>query len=367
MEVRGRGRWLVAGLLVVSVAVAGVVLARTRPLARQDHGAGAADNGTHTSTATVTRRSLSSRTSVGGALGYSGDYTVLGQGGGAVTRLPAPGLVIRQGQPLYWVAETPVLLLYGSVPAYRTLAEGATASDTSGRDVRQLNRDLVALGCARGLGLDASSDEFSWATRIAVQRLQARLGIARTGRLDLGRVVFLPSAARVTSVSATLGGPAGGPVLKATSATRLVTVDLDATEQSQVKLGDRVAITLPNGHTTPGRVSSIGKVATPGSGTDSAPKVEVQISPTQASATGHLDQAPVQVVITTGTVRNALVVPVAALLAVSGGGYAVELAGTDSADRLLRVSLGLFDDSAGLVQVSGTGLGAGQRVVVPAS
>ena len=37
------------------------------------------------------------------------------------------------------------------------------------------------------------------------------------------------------------------------------------------------------------------------------------------------------------------------------------------AHHLVPVQLGLFDDDAGLVQVTGSGLAAGQRVVVPAS
>ena len=71
------------------------------------------------------------------------------------------------------------------------------------------------------------------------------------------------------------------------------------------------------------------------------------------------------VAITTGSVTNALVVPVDALLARPGGGYAVEVTGPGG-HHLVAVSVGLFDDAAGLVQVSGTGLAAGQHVVVPA-
>jgi hypothetical protein len=56
-----------------------------------------------------------------------------------------------------------------------------------------------------------------------------------------------------------------------------------------------------------------------------------------------------------------------ALLALAGGGYAVEVVGPDRVHRLVAVTVGLFDDATGLVQVSGSGLIAGQRVVVPAA
>jgi hypothetical protein len=100
---------------------------------------------------------------------------------------------------------------------------------------------------------------------------------------------------------------------------------------------------------------------------DSSPTIAVDVTLTDARATGTLDQAPVQVAITTDTAKDALVVPVTALVALAGGGYADEVAGSDGARRLVAVSLGLFDDSHGLVQVTGTGLSAGQRVVVPSS
>jgi multidrug efflux pump subunit AcrA (membrane-fusion protein) len=73
----------------------------------------------------------------------------------------------------------------------------------------------------------------------------------------------------------------------------------------------------------------------------------------------------VEVTITTANVPNALVVPIAALLAHSGGGYAVEVVGTGGINHLVPVTLGLFDDADGLVQVTGSGLDAGQSVVVP--
>jgi hypothetical protein len=96
------------------------------------------------------------------------------------------------------------------------------------------------------------------------------------------------------------------------------------------------------------------------------------VRPRDAGAIGHLDAAPVTVAITTASVPNALVVPVDALLALAGGnragaaGYALEVV-EGHAHRLEAVSLGLFDDAEGLVQVSGREVAAGQRVVVPAS
>jgi hypothetical protein len=377
---RRRRRLLIAALVLAVLVGGGAYVERTNPdgisfshpLGVQHQAAsGTQDNSAATSLATVTRRTLSTQTQFNGTLGYAGSYTVLAQGNGTITSLPAAGQVIHPGQVLYRIDGRPVVLLYGSTPAYRTLAEGATAADVTGQDVAQLNHDLVSLGYVDKSEVDSAWDEFSWATKAGVQKLQDHLGVDQTGKLDLGDVVFLPTAARVTTLQAKLGGPATGPVLEASSTARTVSVALEADLQSQVKAGDQVTITLPNNQTTPGVVSSVGKVATTPSnnsgGSDSGPTVPVHIRPTDPSATGSLDQTLVEVSVTDRTVHNVLAVPVNALLALAGGGYAIEVANGDGAHRLVSVSPGLFDDAAGLVQVTGSGLAAGQHVVVPAS
>ena len=176
---------------------------------------------------------------------------------------------------------------------------------------------------------------------------------------------------RVTSVTPTLGaGVQAGPVLTVTSTAREVTIALDATQQADVKVGDPVTITLPDNSTTPGRVSFVGSVATAasssgGGGSDQPPTIEVDVRPTHPAATGHLDQAPVDVSIVTAGVRSALTVPVDALLALASGGYAVEKVAPGGTHELVAVQLGLFDDADGLVQVTGNSLAPGQHVVVP--
>jgi hypothetical protein len=356
---RRRRRVVLAGGAAAVVAAAGVAVAVTGPFAGAGHaGGGTAAGGYPASLSTVTRRLLQARTNVSATLGYAGSYTVAGHGGGTITWLPAPGRVIREGQVLYRVNNgTPVVLLYGRVPAWRALSEGM-----HGADVRQLNRALVALGCATRAQLDPDSKYFTAETAYALEKLQARLGLAQTGTLPLGQAVFLPSAIRVTTVPASLGAPAAGTVLAATSARHVVTIALDAAQQSQVKAGDKVRVTLPTGRVTPGVVAAVGKVATGGSN----PTITVTVTLAHPKAAGALDQAPVTVSITTASVKNALVVPVDALLARAVGGYAVEEV-TGGRHHLVPVTLGLFDDAAGLVQVSGAGLAAGQRIVVPAS
>lgn len=343
-------------------------------------------------TAQVQKRTLSATVSLSGTLAYrarpdGSPYAVINQASGIYTMLPAAGRVISQGHALYRVNNSPVVLLYGSTPAYRTLSAGV-----SGPDVAELNADLVALGYTTRAQLGSRSAPFGSATTTAVEKLQAALGVTQNGKLALGQVVFEPTAMRVTTISAQPGDRAqtGQPVMQATSTTREVQVALDAAQQTEVAVGDRVTITLPNDRTTPGVVSSVGKVATcPSSsgssgststsaatGADtcsaansggSTPTVAVGVTPSKPAATGAWDQAPVQIGITTASAPNALVVPVTALLARSAGGYAVEVIGAGAKNHLVPVSLGLFDDAAGMVQVKSSQLTAGQKVVVPAT
>ena len=315
----------------------------------------------------VQREDLSATTPVNATLGYADSYTVTGKGSGTLTWLPSSGQVISQGQVLYKTGNgSPVVLLYGAVPDWRAMSVG-----TTGADVSQLNHDLVRLGKADSAGIAALGwDYFSWETSAGVEHLQSDLGVSSPpGSLSLGQVVFEPAALRISQVTGSLGGPASGPVLNATSDEHVVTISLDAAQQSEVKAGDTVSITLPDGKTTPGTVSSVGMVATTSSGSGGAgstPTIPVTVQLTHPLAAGNLDQAPVTVNITTGSVKNVLAVPVRALLARSSGGYAVEVVGAGSTRRLVPVGTGLFDDADGLVQVSGA-LRPGQRVVVPAS
>jgi hypothetical protein len=358
----GKGRWATVAAIVLLIAGT-VVVVRTR-FVDPGRGVGSGGNLVATSLATVTRGSLSQQLQVAGALGYPDAATVAAQAPGTVTWLPAMGQVVEQGQALYQLDGAPVLLLYGAIPAWHTLTAGMRAAD-----VAQLNHNLVALGYLHPQDVEAAWDRFTAATTAGVRKLQHHLGADQTGTLELGAVVFLPGAARVTALQSSLGAAASGPILQASSTTPGVSVALAADRQAEVKAGDQVGITLPDGSTTAGTVTRVGTVATAPSGDGAAvnPTVQVTIALTDPAAAGRWDHAPVLVSITTTTVADVLTVPVNALLALASGGYAVEVADPGESRHLVPVTPGLFDDASGQVQVTGSGLSAGQHVVVPAS
>ena len=256
--------------------------------------------------------------------------------------------------------------MYGTVPVYRTLSAGIA----DGPDVRQLEQNLVALGYDPGV----VDDHFDSATAAAVKRWQDALGQTQTGSVALGSMAFLPGPRRIGQQTATVGSAvqSGSPVMTTTSTAQNVTVELDATDQTLAVVGRRVTVSLPDGSTVPGRIVNVGKVAqsssdssstagaaSSGSSTPSA-TIEVDIALLRP-APRALDQAPVDVDLTTQSASNVLAVPVTALVALLGGGYAVEVS-TGGATRLVAVTPGLY--AGGYVELT-RGVREGERVVVP--
>ena len=150
----------------------------------------------------------------------------------------------------------------------------------------------------------------------------------------------------------------GAPVTGLTSTTPVVIAKLDAGLAADVHRGDAVRVTMPDGREVGGHITRVGTVATAGQNGES-PTVELRVA-LNSRRHGHLDGAPVSVSVETGRTKDALAVPVTALVATAPGSYAVELAGSR---RLVPVTVGAFAED--WVQVSGPGLEPGTRVVVP--
>jgi peptidoglycan hydrolase-like protein with peptidoglycan-binding domain len=369
-SIRGRVARLrtrtVALAAAVVIAAAGALAAVVAVL-----GSGEADAGAEpTATASVARRDLVQRSTVSGTLGYADARDVANYRQGMVTSLPQEGSVVGRGGVLYRVDAEPVVLFFGSQPAWRPLAEGVS----DGHDVRQLEQNLRAIGYDDGHEMTID-EEFDASTAAAVERWQEDVGLEETGRVELGDIVFLPSARRIGSLAGSLGGRAqpGQPVMATFSTARLVTAEIDASEQEDIAVGDKVVIDLLNGTTTTGTISEVGKVAAvsgdeaseeqPASGSTTS-TITFEVQPDKPAATGRLDQAPVEVGVTSERAQNVLSVPVSALLALRGGGFGVEVV-RDGTTSVVPVTPGLYSEG-GYVEIKGAGVKAGDRVVVPA-
>jgi len=336
-------KWRLAGPAVLAAAAAGAVVVAgggEEPVA-------AAEPGPARATASVERTDLVDRENISGTLGYAGAGTLVCAATGTLTALRDPGTVVTRGHSLYDVDDEPgAFLFYGTLPAWRDFAPGMTDGD----DVRQLERNL------RALGYDAGDVDRDWDsdTTEAVAQFQRDRDLDDDGTLARGEVVFRDGAIRIGEAKAAVGdqvGP-GKPLGEIASTDRIVTVDLDASRQRLARVGDRVTVDLPSGRTLDGRISEVGKVAT-----KSQEETTIGVTIAVPGRAGNLDQAPVDVGFAVERRRDALAVPVKALLARQGGGYAVEVVGRG----IVRVTPGLYADD--LVEVEGDGLAEGQKVV----
>jgi hypothetical protein len=320
----------------------------------------------------VTKGKLSVMVSVDGTLTYrarsdGSPYPVINQAAGRYTDLPTEGDKVECGDVLYRVDNKPVLLLCGAVPAYRDLWFGDV-----GKDVAQLNRNLHTLGydAKASVAIDPDDNAFTDKTVRAFQLFQHDKSFSVSGVLALGDAVFLPESVRIAKVAGELGGAAqpGAAAASATSDTPEVQVNLEPSQQGEVKEGDQAQITLPGNKSVTGTVNRLGRVAhVPDSQNNNkaaAATIPAYVSLDDPAPARGLDKAPVQVAITTDGVDDALSVPVTALVGKSGGGFAVDVVRPDGRRELVTVQLGLFDTTAGRVQVDGE-LGEGDQVVVP--
>lgn len=350
---RGRTRWFVAAAVLVVVLGTGSVVVLTRVSSATPVQEAAPPP---VETAEVAKTDLSEEEEADGTLGYGDESAVQGRRPGTVTSLPEAGATLTRCKPVYGVDAKPVPLFYGTLPFYRDLATGVD----DGADVKQLEENLKACGFG---GFGTPDKKFTAATAAALKKWQKSLGLEQTGSFGQGDVVLAAGELRVSAVTAKLGSPAQGEIVKTTGTVRSVQVKLDAAKQDLAQSGAKASVTI-NGKTTPGTITDVGRSAVEGKDAagqnDGKPKITVTVRLDDPAAAGSLDSAPATVRFTKDVHRGVLAVPVGALLALAEGGYAVEV-DENGKRRLIAVHTGLF--SGGKVEVTGDGLAAGMRVV----
>jgi peptidoglycan hydrolase-like protein with peptidoglycan-binding domain len=352
-------KWLLAGLgVVVVLAVAGTTAYALlfRPAAPP------AAQPAPPQTATITRTDLSTSVVLNGSLGYGPATTFTGHRAGTVTWLPAVGTVVGRGQRLYSVDATPVELFLGSTPLYRTI----DATTAPGPDITEINANLRDLGYRAA----PSGSGYTAGTAEAIKQWQRHNGFDQTGTLAVGDVAMLPAPVRVDSLKVQPGAPAAADLLGLTSTTKLVTAAVDPTQvdTSLLTPGSKVALTLPENTATTGTVAALSSAPAAADPPDpSSPSAgggpggqTLTITIDDQSSVSDVDSGSVGVTVVTGSRKGVLAVPVGALVAVQGGGYAVQ-AVTGRTTLLVRVQTGMFAN--GLVEVSGQGVIAGLKVV----
>ena len=348
-------RWVALGLAVALLSGIAAMWARSTGRADSESHSAAASA---TASARVERRDLVEEESFDGTLGYDDSSPVTAGLSGTITTMRPEGSRARRGQVLFEVDEHPVILLYGKKPAYRSLQSGVE----DGTDVRQLEQNLVAMGYDPDGDIDVDR-EFDWATTEAIERWQDDRGLTEDGAVDMGEAVFAPGPVRIGSHQATVGSSTGSgtPVMDISSVTRVITVKVPVDQRALLRSGMKVDVDLPSGERAAGRIRSIGRVAEGGSEDEDA-TVEAEVVLQSAKGLHRYDETPVTVNVSSEVAKDALAVPVTALLALAEGGYAVEVV-EGGKTELVAVDTGMFVN--GYVEIKGSKINEGTKVVVP--
>ena len=248
----------------------------------------------------------------------------------------------------------------GAVGAGTPTATLSLGGARSGADVLQLEQALARMGFAT----DAMvvDDVFDAETRQALLEWQTATGQRPDGVLHIGDVVVAETLVRVTSQMAPVGTQVapGSPVLAASDVEQIVSFDLDAADQSLADEGDRVNVILPDDVEVAGTIEEIATTAT--TTPDGTTVFAVTVRLDEPDAVGDLTEAPVTVELVGSSVTDVLAVPVSSLIALTGGGYAIE-ADSGSGFRLVSVEPGFFAD--GLVEIDVNGVDVGDQVTLP--
>jgi peptidoglycan hydrolase-like protein with peptidoglycan-binding domain len=342
-----RRRIAIGGGVLAAAALAGGIAVLGGD---DDPGAPAAAHAAVGETASVERRDLVDRDEIDGTLGYADTGTLVAGAAGTITSLRDAGDVVKRGEALYSLdGARAAFLLYGRLPAWRDF----TPWMEDGEDIRQLERNLRALGHDPDEDIEVD-DEWDWATTAAVERFQDERGLEEDGSLEQGEILFRRGPTRIGEAKADVGQRAspGRELATVSSTERRVTVDIPATRQRLARKGDTVTVELPTGESARGRIVEVGKVAEQPAGEDGGdPTIEVTIELRGKAARGSgLDQAPVDVGFAVERRDGVLAVPIKALLARQGGGFAVEVV-DGGGSRIVDVEPGLYADD--FVEVEG--------------
>jgi peptidoglycan hydrolase-like protein with peptidoglycan-binding domain len=259
-----------------------------------------------------------------------------------------------------------VIALIGAIPMYRDLSAGDT-----GIDVKQLESNLAKLGYD---GFDVDR-EFTYYTGLAVKEWQEDVGLEESGVVAQSDVVFIPAGGLVATVHAVVGSALtpGAAVLDIRGSEQVVSLEVDVADRDLMEVGTEVTVRLAGSKEAAGTVTEAAVVESSsddgasddggsgeGSGSDDAvAEVEVTLN---ESVDNALLGSPVDVVVAVDEREDVLVVPVTALLALSEGGYGLEVVADDGTTSIVPVEVGLFAD--GQVAVSAEGIDEGTVVGV---
>ena len=316
-------RWIPIGLVGLAVVTAGVVFNPLSLLPSEESEPGRSPRPT---TNVLISDLVSTFEAESGSINFVEQVTISGTQAGTIGWIAETGALIEAGSPIYVRDLQPIVLLVGDTPAWRTMAEGDV-----GQDVAQLEENLERLGYGTSAEFTVD-DTYTSATEAIVERWQADLGVAETGTVSYGDVVFGPADAEVGSVLASVGDQtAGTEILTLSGQARELAFSVSAESVGSVATGTEVSARLPDRSTVTATVES---VAPAGTGIST---VIATLADDAETELPRGDTIPVTVTWSTTVAADAVTVPASALLRLDSGSYALELVNDDGSTQLVPV------------------------------
>ncbi|HEY4025600.1 MAG TPA: HlyD family efflux transporter periplasmic adaptor subunit [Candidatus Dormibacteraeota bacterium] len=280
--------------------------------------------------------------------------TLRAAGPGRVTRVDVDeGKTVNAGDELFQIDGRPVIAVNGDFPFWQDLKEGA-----SGADVAQL-KDML-----RGDGFYPSravSDQtFDSTTTTALKAWQKRHGFTRDGVLKMTDTQVAGWPARIGPVKVRMGDFVGpGMELTSVVSTQLqIHLSLSAADRQKLQVGQPVqAQIVASGKTATGTITALDNSAT----TDAQGNKTYGGTVSVASGLDVLDGSSVKVTVIIQEVKNAVAVPVAAVVTDATGKPEVRVQDATGRIRSVQVVTGLTD--AAYTEIK-SGLSGGETVVL---
>ena len=271
---------------------------------------------------------------------------------GEIVFLPGPSQVVSQ-------------VVSKGMQTTGTVVRVTTGEPAAGTDILQLEKALLALQYDAGGKLEADG-VFTLESIAAIIEFQNAGAHEVDGIIDLGEVVFLPGAARVTDQLTTEGNliGAGSNVLDISFSPKVVRMDLPSDEQGLLVVGSEVVVELPDQSKVPASVISVSNTAEAPINGPGLATFDVVIELTDSQLALGLDEAPVEVIVVSDSVVDVMAIPVSALVALLEGGYAVELDTGSGTRKYVGVETGFFGED-GMIEIVSPELEPGDRVVIP--
>jgi hypothetical protein len=241
---------------------------------------------------------------------------------------------------------------------------------------------VLGYGTLNELELD---DKFTQGVEDSIARMQKDYGFQETGRFAFGEILFVPGP---SFIEASQTFPSVGVAISQNSTlvfltpmqeveTKIaddggfseviaslqgVSTQIDVSDQELLSVGSEVEIELPDEQIIMGTVSLVGEVAVIPQDGQGNPYLEVEIDLLEGIDYRRWTGAQVNISATKSVASNVLAAPVTSLLALLGGGYALEVVDSGTS-RLVAVEIGTYADN--WVEVRGAGLDENTEVIIP--